>query len=55
MGNIMSIVARVRVDCESNAIPVHLITAGSAKLPDWLIRETEETLENNIRGPQKKQ
>ena len=31
--------------------PVHPITAGSAKLPDWLIRETEETLENNIRSP----
>ena len=42
---------RVRVDYESNATPVHPITAGSAKLPDWLIREAEETLENNIRGP----
>ena len=45
----------VRVDRESNAIPVHPITAGSAKLPDWLIREAEETLENNIRGPQERQ
>ena len=41
----------VRVDRESNAIPAHLITPGSAKLKDWLTREAEETLENNIRGP----
>ena len=41
----------VRVDRESNAIPVHPINAGSAKLPDWLNREAEETLENKIRGP----
>ena len=41
----------VRVDRGSNAIPVHPIIAGSAKLPDWLSREAEETLENNIRGP----
>ena len=46
LGSIMSIVA-----CESNATPVHPNTAGSAKLQDWLIREAEETLENNIRGP----
>ena len=45
----------IRVDCESNTIPVHPITAGSAKLPDWLIREAEEFLENNIRGPQERQ
>ena len=45
----------VRVDRESNAIPVHPITAGGAKLPDWLIREVEETSENNRRGPQEKQ
>ena len=30
--------------------PVHPITAGSAKLPVWLIKEAEETLENNRRG-----
>ena len=48
----VSIVAHESVDRESNAIPVHPITAGSAKLPDWQIRESEETLENNIRGPQ---
>ena len=41
----------VRVDRGSNAIPVHPITAGSAELPDWLIREAEETLEINIRSP----
>ena len=29
----------VRVDRGSNAIPVHPITAGSVKLPDWLIKE----------------
>ena len=23
---------------------------GSAKLPDWLIREAEETMENNVRA-----
>ena len=45
----------VRVDCESNAIPVHPITAGLAKMPDWLIMEAEETLENNIRGLQERQ
>ena len=39
------------VNCGNNAIFVHPITAGSAKLPGWLIREAEETLENNIRGP----
>ena len=44
----------VRVDSEINAFPVHSITAGSAKLPDWLITEAEETLENNIRGPIRK-
>ena len=44
----------VRVNRGSNAIPVYQITAGSAKLPDWLIREAEETLENNIRGPTRK-
>ena len=43
-----------RVDRGSNAIPAHQTTAGSAKLPDWLIREAEETLENNIRGLQTK-
>ena len=32
-------------------ITAHHITAGSGKLPDWLIREAEETLENNIMGP----
>ena len=42
-------------DCESNATPVHLITVGSAKPPDWLIREAEETSENNIRSPQERQ
>ena len=41
-----------KVDCESNVTPVHPITAGNAKLSDWLIREAEETLKNNIRGPQ---
>ena len=45
------IVAQESVDRGSNAIPVHPITAGSAKLPNWLIREAEETLQNNIRGP----
>ena len=35
------------VDRDSNAIPVHPITAGSAKLPDSLIKEAEETLYNN--------
>ena len=50
LGDIMSIVAcELRVECESNAIPVHPITAGSAKLPDWVIREAEETFESNIR------
>ena len=34
------IVAPVKVDCEGNATPTHRITAGSAKLPDWPIRET---------------
>ena len=43
----------VRVDRGSNAIPVHPITAGSGKLPNWLIREAEETLENNIRTHKK--
>ena len=38
----------------SNAITVHPITAGSAKLRDWLIMEAEETLENNIKGPQER-
>ena len=28
-----------RVDCENNTIPVPPITAGSAKLPCWPIRE----------------
>ena len=52
----VSIVAHEsRVDGGSNAIPVHLITAGSAKPPDWLIKEAEETIENNIRGPQERQ
>ena len=46
---------RVRVDCESNATPMHPIAASSAKLPDWLIWEAEKTLENNIRGPQERQ
>ena len=51
----VSIVAHEsRVDRESNPVPVHPITTGSAKLPDWLIKEAEETLENNIRDPQKK-
>ena len=27
----------------------------SAKLPDWLIKEAEETFENNIRDPQERQ
>ena len=45
----------VTVDRESNAISVHPIIAGSTKLPDWLIREAKETLENNIRAPQEKQ
>ena len=45
----------VRVDRGSNEIPVHSIIAGSAKLSDWLIREAEETLENNIMGPQESQ
>ena len=48
----VSIAAHESVDRESNAIPVHPITAGSANLPDWRFREVEETLENNIRGPQ---
>ena len=43
-----------QVDRESNAIPVHPITAGSVKLPDWLVREAEESLEYNVRGPHKK-
>ena len=43
-----------RVDCGSNAIPVHHITAISAKLHNWLIREAEETFENNIRSHIKK-
>ena len=47
----MSIVVHESVNRESNAIPVHPIIAGSEKLPDWLIREAEEILENNIRGP----
>ena len=48
----VSIVAyQSRVYRESNAIPVHPNTAGSAKLSEWLIREAEENLENNIRGP----
>ena len=50
----MSIVApRVTVDRGSNEIPVHPITAGCAKLPDWLIMDVEEALEN-IRSPTKK-
>ena len=40
-----------REDRGSDAIPVHPITTVSAKLQDWLIREAEETLENNIREP----
>ena len=35
-------------------IPSHPITTGSVKLPDWLIWEAEETLENNTRGPTRK-
>ena len=50
----VSIVAHESVDRGSNVISVHPITAGSAKLPDWLIRKAEETFENNIKGPQKK-
>ena len=42
LGRIMSIVDRVRVDCGSNATPVHSTTAGSAKLPGWPIREAED-------------
>ena len=37
--NIVHCCLWVRVDCESNAIPVPPITAGSAKLSDWPIRE----------------
>ena len=47
----VSIVAHESVDRRSNAIPVHSITAGTAKLPDWQIMEAEGTLGNNIRGP----
>ena len=47
----VSIVAHQSADQENNAIPLHLITAGSAKLPDWLIKEAEETLKNNRSGP----
>ena len=40
LGSIMSIViCELRVDCECNAISVSPITAGSAILPDWPIRE----------------
>ena len=46
---------RVRVDRGSNAIPIHPIIASSAQLPDWLVMEAEETLENKIRGPQERQ
>ena len=42
-----------RVYHGSNAISVHPITAGSAKLPDWLIREVK-VFGNNIRGPQER-
>ena len=48
----MSNVACSYVD-KSNTIPVHPITAGSEKLQDLLIREAEETLENNIRARKK--
>ena len=44
----------LRVDSESNAILVHPITACSAKLPDWLISEAEETLKNIIRRATRK-
>ena len=44
-----------KADSVSNAIPVHPITAGSAKLSDWLIREAEKTYEKNLRGPQERQ
>ena len=47
----VSIVTHQSVDHGSNAIHVNPITASSVKLPDWLIRQAEETLENNIRGP----
>ena len=43
----------ISVDCESNATPVDPITAGSVKLPDWLIREAEVTLEYDIRAHKK--
>ena len=47
----VSIVAHEsRVDRRGNAIPVHPITGNSAKLPDWLIREAEEPMKNNIKG-----
>ena len=41
----VSIVAHESVDRESNAITVHPITAVCAKLPDWLVRKGEETLQ----------
>ena len=47
----VSIVAHHSVDHGRYATPVHPITAGSAKLPDWLIKEAEETSGNNIRDP----
>ena len=47
----VSTIAHDSVDRRSDAICVHLITACSEKLPDWLIREPEESFENNIRGP----
>ena len=47
----VSIVAHQSEYRGRNAIPVHPINAGSAKLPDLLIKETEQTLENNTRGP----
>ena len=39
----------------TSPIPVHPITAGSAKLQYWLIRKAEETLENNLSSPQERQ
>ena len=40
IGSIMSIAGcGGELDCESNAIPVPPITAGSVKLSDWQIRE----------------
>ena len=31
--------------------PVRVDRGSDTKLPDWLIREVEETLENNMRDP----